>query len=270
MEAKDAKGLLEAYASVYKNISESHFKVGDEVKFKSNGMEGKVVKVDPEGKGKYYTVKHKDGKTMKHSPDELKKENEGASKEKETEFHDKLDKMVHKTFGKRKEEKAMKEHKVNEARAMSHTGGTPHPLQGDGSKPRGMGGKNFGIEDLPPPTKTKTDKGVKEETDLFDYLLEYLVAEGYADTNKAALVIMANMSEEWKQDIVEGMGLSLGASKLMGKLASNPRTPEAQATKAAQKNITDPIGFAVKDAIKAVLGVGSEKNKQMMQKRLPN
>lgn len=44
---------------------------------------------------------------------------------------------------------------------------------------------------------------MKEGVDLFDYLLEYLVAEGYADTNKAALAIMANMSEEWKQSIVE-------------------------------------------------------------------
>jgi len=42
----------------------------------------------------------------------------------------------------------------------------------------------------------------KESFDLFDYLLEYLVAEGYADTNKAALAIMANMSEEWKQSIL--------------------------------------------------------------------
>jgi hypothetical protein len=168
MEAKDAKGLLEAYASVYKNISESHFKVGDEVKSKSNGMEGKVVKVDPEGKGKYYTVKHKDGKTMKHSPDDLKldkEEEEGASKEKETEFHDKLDKMVHKTFGKRKEEESMKEH--------------------------------------------------KEETELFDYLLEYLVAEGYADTNKAALVIMANMSEEWRQSIAEQSAIGARAAKVV-------------------------------------------------------
>jgi hypothetical protein len=49
------------------------------------------------------------------------------------------------------------------------------------------------------------EKEMKEGADLFDYLLEYLVAEGYADTNKAALAIMANMSEEWKQDIVEGM-----------------------------------------------------------------
>ena len=38
--------------------------------------------------------------------------------------------------------------------------------------------------------------GVREELDLSDYLLEYLVAEGYADTNQDALVIMANMSKE--------------------------------------------------------------------------
>ena len=41
------------------------------------------------------------------------------------------------------------------------------------------------------------------EYDTFDTILEYLVAEGYADTNENALVIMANMSEEWKQSIVD-------------------------------------------------------------------
>jgi len=46
--------------------------------------------------------------------------------------------------------------------------------------------------------KEEKEDEMKEEVDLFDYLLEYLVAEGYADTNKAALAIMANMSEEWK------------------------------------------------------------------------
>jgi hypothetical protein len=39
---------------------------------------------------------------------------------------------------------------------------------------------------------------------LFDAILEHLVAEGYADTNESALAIMANMSEEWRQSIVEG------------------------------------------------------------------
>ena len=46
--------------------------------------------------------------------------------------------------------------------------------------------------------------GVREGYDTFDTILEHLVSEGYADTNESALVIMANMSEEWKQSIVEG------------------------------------------------------------------
>ena len=41
-----------------------------------------------------------------------------------------------------------------------------------------------------------------EEVDIFDAILEYLVVEGYADTNESALVIMANMSEEWRQSII--------------------------------------------------------------------
>jgi len=42
------------------------------------------------------------------------------------------------------------------------------------------------------------------EFDPFDAILEHLVAEGYADTNESALAIMANMSDEWRQSIVEG------------------------------------------------------------------
>ena len=43
----------------------------------------------------------------------------------------------------------------------------------------------------------------EEYADLYDIILSHLLDEGYADTNKAALAIMANMSEEWKQSIVE-------------------------------------------------------------------
>ena len=56
-----------------------------------------------------------------------------------------------------------------------------------------------------PPRRVK-EPGVKKEevqTDVFDAILEHLVAEGYADTNQAALAIMANMSEEWKQSILD-------------------------------------------------------------------
>jgi len=53
----------------------------------------------------------------------------------------------------------------------------------------------------------------REEFDTFNYLLEYLVAEGYADTNKAAIAIMANMSEEWKESIILGES-ALGAGTM--------------------------------------------------------
>jgi len=43
---------------------------------------------------------------------------------------------------------------------------------------------------------TALKSAVSEENDLFDYLLEYLVSEGYADTNQDALVLMANMNKE--------------------------------------------------------------------------
>ena len=42
-----------------------------------------------------------------------------------------------------------------------------------------------------------------EEYTAYDIILEHLITEGYADTNKSALVIMSNMSEEWRQSIVE-------------------------------------------------------------------
>jgi hypothetical protein len=39
--------------------------------------------------------------------------------------------------------------------------------------------------------------------DLYDIILAHLLDEGYADTQEAATVIMANMSEDWRESIVE-------------------------------------------------------------------
>jgi len=52
--------------------------------------------------------------------------------------------------------------------------------------------------------RSQERQGVKAESfDLFDIVISHLLDEGYADTNEAALVIMANMSEEWRQSIIE-------------------------------------------------------------------
>jgi len=50
----------------------------------------------------------------------------------------------------------------------------------------------------------KTGYGqLQQSADLFDIVKGHLIDEGYADTEEAAVAIMANMSEEWRQSIVE-------------------------------------------------------------------
>ena len=44
-----------------------------------------------------------------------------------------------------------------------------------------------------------------ETVDLYDVVLEYLLDEGFGETEEAATVIMANMSEEWRQEILENI-----------------------------------------------------------------
>jgi hypothetical protein len=54
---------------------------------------------------------------------------------------------------------------------------------------------------------TRSDKqGIKDsyEYDLYDIILSHLLDEGYADTQEQAEVIMVNMSEDWRESIVEG------------------------------------------------------------------
>jgi preprotein translocase subunit YajC len=90
----DIKKTMEAYLSMVSEakakkeskLKESHFKVGDEVVCKASGMEGKVVAVDPEEKGKYYTVELENGKKMKYAPDELELEDDEDEDEDEMEI----------------------------------------------------------------------------------------------------------------------------------------------------------------------------------------
>jgi len=64
-----------------------------------------------------------------------------------------------------------------------------------------------------PQQKQKIEGNVKE--DLFDIIKGHLLDEGYADTEEAATAIMANMSEEWKQSIVEQSAIGARAAKVV-------------------------------------------------------
>jgi len=60
---------------------------------------------------------------------------------------------------------------------------------------------------LPPQEKKKNLEIVRktknEEVDIYDIILSHLLDEGYADTYEAAEAIMVNMSEDWRESIVE-------------------------------------------------------------------
>jgi hypothetical protein len=64
-----------------------------------------------------------------------------------------------------------------------------------------------------------------EQVDIYDIILSHLLDEGYADTNKAALAIMANMSEEWREEIVDEGYKKLPVGKMINQSArhSNPK-----------------------------------------------
>jgi len=66
------------------------------------------------------------------------------------------------------------------------------------------------------PGAPRSEKIAKEEVDLYDVILSHLLDEGYAETQEAAEAIMVNMSEEWREDIIED---------IRGAITYNPNTP---------------------------------------------
>ena len=77
---------------------------------------------------------------------------------------------------------------------------------------------------------------VKSGFDMFDVVKGYLIGEGYADTEEAALAIMANMSEDWKYSIMEQQISSVSANAPSGvkkpsvnaSISAGGKTPPGQ------------------------------------------
>jgi len=88
-------------------------------------------------------------------------------------------------------------------RTASEKGDFGHP---ESEKKHKQADKIYNFSRLTSDLAKKRDKDAKKSEfneDIYDIILSHLIAEGYADTNESALVIMANMSEEWREDIME-------------------------------------------------------------------
>jgi hypothetical protein len=79
------------------------------------------------------------------------------------------------------------------------------------------------------------------EPDMFDIVLEYLVAEGYADTNESALAIMSNMSEEWRESIVEATVLAAKGGVAGAVQVKQTKTPGFLGTGIGSRTVSTPI-----------------------------
>ena len=91
---------------------------------------------------------------------------------------------------------------ANEVEVSRRSGGGLAGPKIVGPKIVGTGPRNFGSPSLASQNQSK--KPIMASFDYFDVIKGHLIDEGYADTEHAALQIMANMSDEWFETIVEG------------------------------------------------------------------
>ena len=77
-------------------------------------------------------------------------------------------------------------------------------------------------------------KTYSEEYDIFDIIRDYLLDEGYAETPEAANAIMVNMSEEWREDILEANALDVGKDSLTKNIDRQYRSKPLRKTSSGQ------------------------------------
>ena len=75
-------------------------------------------------------------------------------------------------------------------------------------------------------TKDQQQKRIQQNNsvDMFELIKGHLMSEGYADNEKAALAIMANMSEEWRESIIEQSSTRSMADQVTDALPWNRNT----------------------------------------------
>jgi hypothetical protein len=175
----------------------SGHKVGDSVTVNSKffgKQKGKVTKVDNQS---VHVVRDGKSSAEKYPHDAVVKESAGINKTKETQFHKKLDTLVHNTFGKRKDELKMKEDVYQDAQAATQTafdmGTTPNQTEPTSSRRREMSKSARIIKSL-----YKKHKMVKEE--MYDHEKEDKSVQTYGKKPKMAATDKKDSFGENKPD----------------------------------------------------------------------
>ena len=114
----------------------------------------------------------------------------------------------------------------------------------------------------PAPSTAKTGfdlakKGVNlaAGVDIFDLVKGHLLDEGYADSEEGAIVIMTNMSEEWRKSILESHGVEI-LDEISKELAT--KAFANRATRAFEMDDTEESGKADKTKDRIVKKYGKK------------
>lgn len=67
----------------------------------------------------------------------------------------------------------------------------------------------------PQSNQERNPYGLNQDFDIFDAIKGHLLDEGYAETEEAALAIMANMGEEWRNSILEQSAIASRTAKVV-------------------------------------------------------
>ena len=116
--------------------------------------------------------------------------------------------------------------------------------------------KNFvkGIADPRTYFPKKKKEQQKEQVDLYDIIFSHLLDEGYAKTPEAAKAIMVNMSEDWRESIVEEV-----LDEAEGSYGQTPKAAAAYTALHTGKAKSKTKSLALKHAIRAAGNDNSDK-----------
>jgi hypothetical protein len=104
--------------------------------------------------------------------------------------------------------------------------------------PKKMGGFVPGDDRMPGQKPRPT---LVNHSDLYDLVKGYLLDEGYADTEEAAIAIMSNMSEEWRQSIVDESVMD--AASKVGKVVSSVAKDVKDRVTGKKELVSGPRGY---------------------------
>jgi hypothetical protein len=208
MEARDIRNLQRAYLDVYGEAFVDPVHEDNEI----DEQEKKSYEPDPFGRpgGKYGGVPKK-GSSYDKAIEANKKAIEALDRKKANEEVDLygaiLSHLLDEGLGGAKNEKDETRKTDRQTRMNASVGLPPEGLSSAGmrerikknqeERQREKQGKEF-LEKHPRKKGTQ-----REQVDLYDIILSHLLDEGYAETPEGAEVIMVNMSEDWREDILD-------------------------------------------------------------------